>query len=98
MCIRDRALGVTHPELDEGLAALAAVIREGMAHAPGRVEADLRIARGLDYYTGTVYETFLLSHPEFGAVCSGGRYAELASDGVRAYPGAGVSILSLIHI
>jgi histidyl-tRNA synthetase len=56
------------------------------------VEADLRIARGLDYYTGTVYETFLLGHPEFGAVCSGGRYDELASDGVRAYPGVGVSI------
>ena len=55
-------------------------------------EADLRIARGLDYYTGTVYETFLLGHPEFGAVCSGGRYDELASDGVRAYPGVGVSI------
>ncbi|MFN8083056.1 MAG: histidine--tRNA ligase [Dermatophilaceae bacterium] len=87
-----RALGVTHPDLDEGLMALAAVIREGMAHAPGRVEADLRIARGLDYYTGTVYETFLLGHPEFGAVCSGGRYDELASDGVRAYPGVGVSI------
>ena len=47
---------------------------------------DLTIARGLDYYTGTVYETVMLDHPEIGSVCSGGRYDNLAE------------YLSLIHI
>ena len=56
---RVRDLGVEHPILDEGLDALAAVITTGMEHAPGAIVADLRIARGLDYYTGTVYETQL---------------------------------------
>jgi histidyl-tRNA synthetase len=87
-----RALGVSHPTLDRGLDALAAVLREAMAHAPGCVEADLRIARGLDYYTGTVYETVVVDHPEFGSVCGGGRYDRLASDETRTYPGVGVSI------
>jgi histidyl-tRNA synthetase len=54
--------------------------------------ADLRIARGLDYYTGTVYETQLVGHEDLGAVCSGGRYDALASDGRTTYPGVGVSI------
>ena len=89
---RVRALGVDHPVLDEGLAALAAVIREGMEHAPGRIVADLRIARGLDYYTGTVYETQLLGHESWGSFCSGGRYDALASDGRTTYPGVGISI------
>jgi histidyl-tRNA synthetase len=87
-----RALGVQHPLLDEGLESLATVIRTAMAHAPGRVVADLRIARGLDYYTGTVYETQLIGHEEWGSVCSGGRYDALASDGRNTYPGVGISI------
>ncbi len=87
-----RALGVEHPELDEGLEALAAVIRTGMRNAPGTLVADLRIARGLDYYTGTVYETQLLGHEEWGSFCSGGRYDALASDGKTTYPGVGISI------
>lgn len=54
---------------------------------------DLTIARGLDYYTGTVYETFLLDHPEIGSVCSGGRYDNLAEYYTdRALPGVGISI------
>ena len=53
---------------------------------------DLTIARGLDYYTGTVYETTLLDHPEIGSVCSGGRYDNLASQGNKKYPGVGLSI------
>ncbi len=89
---RVRDLGVQHPLLDAGLDALASVISQGLAHAPGVVEANLRIARGLDYYTGTVYETVLTAYPQFGAVCSGGRYDRLASDGVRTYPGVGLSI------
>jgi len=89
---RVRALGVEHPLLDEGLESLANVIRTGMAHAPGRIVADLRIARGLDYYTGTVYETQFVGHESWGSFCSGGRYDALASDGRNTYPGVGISI------
>ena len=54
---------------------------------------DLTIARGLDYYTGTVYETTLLDHPEIGSVCSGGRYDDLAGYYTdRQLPGVGISI------
>ncbi len=54
---------------------------------------DLTIARGLDYYTGTVYETLLLDHPEIGSVCSGGRYDNLAEYYIdRPLPGVGISI------
>ncbi len=87
-----RALGVEHPTLDAGLDALAAVIRTGLDLAPGTLVADLRIARGLDYYTGTVYETQLVGHEDYGSVCSGGRYDTLASDGRTTYPGVGISI------
>ena len=58
-----------------------------------RFMIDLRIARGLDYYTGTVYETTLNNHPEVGSICSGGRYDNLASHYTKKYlPGVGVSI------
>ena len=87
-----RALGVSHPTLEEGLAALSAVMETAMEYAPGRVVADLRIARGLDYYTGTVYETTLVGYESWGSMCSGGRYDALASDGRTTYPGVGVSI------
>ena len=54
---------------------------------------DLTIARGLDYYTGTVYETTLLDHPEIGSVCSGGRYDDLAGYYTeKQLPGVGISI------
>jgi len=89
---RVRQLGVRHPTLDEGLGALAAVIEAGAATAPGKLVADLRIARGLDYYTGTVYETQLVGHESWGSFCSGGRYDALASDGRTTYPGVGISI------
>ncbi|MFW5474043.1 histidine--tRNA ligase [Knoellia sp. CPCC 206450] len=89
---RVRSLGVEHPVLDEGLDALAAVIRAGLASAPGALVADLKIARGLDYYTGTVYETQLEGHESWGSFCSGGRYDALASDGKTTYPGVGISI------
>lgn len=56
-------------------------------------EFDLSITRGLDYYTGTVYETFLLDYPALGSVCSGGRYDDLASHFInRKLPGVGISI------
>jgi histidyl-tRNA synthetase len=54
---------------------------------------DLGIVRGLDYYTGTIYETFLPGHPELGSVCSGGRYDDLASGFInKKLPGVGISI------
>ena len=87
-----RAQGVSHPVLDQGLDALAAIISTGLELAPGTLVADLRIARGLDYYTGTVYETQIVGHESYGSVCSGGRYDALASDGRTTYPGVGISI------
>ena len=89
---RVRALGVSHATLDAGLDALSEVVRQGMVHAPGRIVADLRVARGLDYYTGTVYETQLVGFEDWGSFCSGGRYDALASDGRTSYPGVGISI------
>ncbi len=90
---RVRDLGVEHELLAEGLAELAAVL-EGCAPLVSdrvRVTADLRIARGLDYYTGTVFETRLHGHDSLGSICSGGRYDALASDGRTTYPGVGIS-------
>ena len=59
----------------------------------GRVELDLSIARGLDYYTGTIYETFLGDKPEIGSVCSGGRYDNLAGLYTKQkLPGIGASL------
>jgi histidyl-tRNA synthetase len=87
-----RALGVSHPLLEEGLAELVAVVEAAAEHAPGFLVADLKIARGLDYYTGTVYETFLVGQERLGSVCSGGRYDNLASSGADRFPGVGLSI------
>ncbi|MCQ1986696.1 histidine--tRNA ligase [Arthrobacter sp. zg-Y844] len=87
-----RALGVSNELLDEGLDELFQVISEASRRAPGRVLADLSIARGLDYYTGTVYETVLVGHEALGSICSGGRYDSLASKGNRTFPGVGLSI------
>lgn len=89
---RVRALGVAHPLLDEGLAALAEVVEAAASGVPGRLVADLKIARGLDYYTGTVYETEMAGFEHMGSICSGGRYDSLASDGTRTYPGVGISV------
>ncbi|MBK8462941.1 MAG: histidine--tRNA ligase [Nigerium sp.] len=89
---RVRALGVRHELLDEGLDALADLVAAASAAVPGRLVADLKIARGLDYYTGTVYETEMVGHESLGSICSGGRYDALASDGKRTWPGVGVSV------
>ena len=87
-----RALGVQHPLLDAGLDALAAVVEAAAIAAPGRLVADLAIARGLDYYTGTVYETQMEGFEHLGSICSGGRYDAMASDGKKTYPGVGISV------
>ena len=87
-----RALGVQHEILDEGLERLSQIMNAANEHAPGLLVADLKIARGLDYYTGTVYETQLIGDEGYGSICSGGRYDSLASDGKTTYPGVGISI------
>ena len=57
------------------------------------LSVDLKIVRGLDYYTGTIYETRLKDHPQLGSICSGGRYEDLASYFInRTLPGVGISI------
>ncbi len=91
---RVRALGVRHDLLEEGLTELAEVVeRCADLTGPGvEVVADLRIARGLDYYTGTVFETRLDGFEGLGSICSGGRYDSLASDGRTTYPGVGISL------
>lgn len=86
------ALGASSELLDEGLEELVRLIEGANALIEGSVVADLKIARGLDYYTGSVYESTLIGHEDLGSVCSGGRYDSLASDGKRTYPGVGLSI------
>jgi histidyl-tRNA synthetase len=81
--------------IDAGVAELREVL--GMVRALGVPEShyalNFSIARGLDYYTGTVYETTLVEHPEIGSICSGGRYENLASQYTKSrLPGVGISI------
>jgi len=80
--------------MKEGIEELSFVIKS-LSHLPNHAAiADLSIVRGLDYYTGTVYETQLLDVPEFtGSVCSGGRYDDLAGSFINKHlPGVGISI------
>lgn len=86
------AIGVRSEAIDQGIVELAAVIDGANRQRPGSVRADLRIARGLDYYTGTVYETFLEGHQSVGSIASGGRYDTLARDARGTYPGVGISL------
>ena len=90
-----RALGVEnevfHTGVDELETVTDAMITFGMPEENFRI--DLSIARGLDYYTGTVYETTINGHPEFGSVCSGGRYDNLTGYYTdKKLPGIGISI------
>ena len=87
-----KALGYSSETLDKGLEELVALVEGANELMPGAVIADLKIARGLDYYTGSVYESTLIGHEDLGSVCSGGRYDSLASDGKRTFPGVGLSI------
>ncbi|MCB1783446.1 MAG: histidine--tRNA ligase [Alphaproteobacteria bacterium] len=80
-------------EMKEGIEELAFVMDQ-LQHLPeGSIVADLSIVRGLDYYTGTVYETVFLDDPGYGSICSGGRYDDLASQYInKALPGVGISL------
>ncbi|HTI96394.1 MAG TPA: histidine--tRNA ligase, partial [Rudaea sp.] len=89
------ALGANNATLAEGIAELKQTLE--LIRAFGVPEThyaiNLSIARGLDYYTGTVYETTLNEHPQIGSICSGGRYDNLASNYTKSkLPGVGISI------
>ena len=89
------ALGAGPEAMEQGRVELKEVL--GLIHAFGVPEShyvlNLSIARGLDYYTGTVYETTLNDHPQIGSICSGGRYENLASQYTKSQlPGVGISI------
>lgn len=79
-----------HTHFAAGVASLVALVEAVNAAVPGAAVADLKIARGLDYYTGAVYETFLEGHEDLGSICSGGRYDSLVGGG--GFPGVGMSI------
>lgn len=84
-----------YPEFLQGIEDLCAVYKNMSAFgiSEERIEIDLSITRGLDYYTGMVYETFLKGYEEIGSICSGGRYDDLASNFTREkLPGVGLSI------
>ena len=87
---------IDNPTFQSGVDELTKVIdyTRSLGMPEGRIEVDLSITRGLDYYTGTVYETFLAGHEKtLGSVCSGGRYDNLASHFTdRTLPGVGISI------
>ncbi len=90
-----RAMAGKSELLDTGVDELATVTgyMSGFGVPDKNLRIDLTIARGLDYYTGTVYETMINSHPEIGSVCSGGRYENLAGYYTnRKLPGVGISI------
>ena len=88
-----QALGVEHPLLDQGLDELAFVMRAASHLPAGRVLAALAIARGFDYYTGTIFEGQMEGHESLGSVCSGGRYDDLVGgEGGHRLPGVGASI------
>ena len=88
-----RALSIKSDKLDEGLEELAFVI-DSLSDLPqGVILADLSIARGFDYYTGTVYEGKLVEFPSYGTICAGGRYDDLASAFINhKLPGVGISL------
>jgi len=89
------AMGGGNAQLEAGVAELIEVLNlvKGFGVAESHYALNFSIARGLDYYTGTVYETVLTDHPHIGSVCSGGRYENLASHYTKSrLPGVGISI------
>ncbi len=89
------ALNIKNEMFKEGLSEITEVISylKAFGIPDGNYQIDLAIARGLDYYTGTVYETILNDYPQIGSVCSGGRYNDLAgSYSDRKLPGVCASI------
>ncbi len=91
--VNDANINTSNPTLKEGMRELSFVMNQ-LSHLPeGAVVADLSIVRGLDYYTGTVYETVFTDDPGYGSICSGGRYDDLAGNYINKHlPGVGISI------
>ena len=92
---RLKELGINNEIFTEGLMELEQVVKHiRLFGVPeDNFMVDLTVARGLDYYTGTVYETLLDDYPEIGSVCSGGRYDDLAAHYTKqSLPGVGISI------
>jgi histidyl-tRNA synthetase len=90
---RVEALGVAHPILQSGLAELSQVMAHLRFLGAVNIVADLSIARGFDYYTGTVYEGRFDDAPSFGSVVAGGRYDDLAGAFInKKLPGVGISV------
>ncbi|AEP09791.1 histidine--tRNA ligase [Micavibrio aeruginosavorus] len=90
---RSRHINTSHPTIKTGIEELCAVL-DSLADLPdGAVVADLAMVRGLDYYTGTVYETVFVDDPGYGSICSGGRYDDLAGSYInKNLPGVGISV------
>ena len=92
---RVESLFGTNEKTQEGVKRLRELlaVTSAVGIPEGRIRIDLSIARGLDYYTGTIYETFLTDLPGIGSVCSGGRYDNLASKYTKqVLPGVGASL------
>lgn len=88
-------LNIENNNFITGLTELKTVIEQAqnLGMPADNIQIDLSITRGLDYYTGTVYETFFDEYPQFGSVCSGGRYDNLSSVFMdKKFPGVGISI------
>jgi histidyl-tRNA synthetase len=90
---RVKALGVASPLLDQGLSELGFVLRELKSQVGHGFVADLAVARGLAYYTGTVYEAKFVEWPDYPTICGGGRYDNLVGSLInQRLPGIGISI------
>lgn len=90
-----KSYNIPNDKFIEGLSELEAVCEniKALGVSEEYFTLNLKIARGLDYYTGTVYETILCDYPQLGSICSGGRYDELASNYTKqSLPGVGISI------
>ena len=91
--VGSKDINTSNETLREGITELSFVLDQ-LGHLPeGAAVGDLSIVRGLDYYTGTVYETVFVDDPGYGSICSGGRYDDLASNYInKKLPGVGISI------
>ncbi|MCL1906906.1 MAG: histidine--tRNA ligase [Propionibacteriaceae bacterium] len=86
-----RSFGVTNELLEQGLGELTDLSSKVSARFGSQVVVDAKIARGLDYYTGSVFEIELQGYESLGTISAGGRYDSLATDAKNTYPGVGVS-------
>jgi len=85
------AFGVVNEQIEQGIAEVEQLFTAAHDRFPDNVVVDCKIARGLDYYTGSVFELELKGNESLGTVCAGGRYDSLATDGKKTYPGVGIS-------